>query len=108
MAGRILFIAFATVVFLCGCQPRGPMTDKEFMGFCAGADGRRGNCDSLGLCDEYLKAVGTPQKGLQECLQGCSDVEKQLASRNRAGRCQATIKAGHDWCQRYCRTLYPE
>jgi len=108
MIGRTVFIAFATVVFLCGCQARGPMTDREFMAFCSGGDGRRGGCDSLGLCDEYLREVGRPQKSLQGCLDGCADVQKQLAARNRTGRCQATIKAGNDWCQRYCRTLYPE
>lgn len=98
----------AALIVLGACVERGPMTDSEFMGFCSSSDGRRGGCDSLGLCDEYLAAVGKPQPSLQACLDGCAEVRQKLTARNRQGRCQATVKAGADWCQRYCRTLYPQ
>lgn len=101
-------VALAAVVVLWGCGLRGPMTDSEFMGFCSATNARHGGCDSLGLCDEYLAAVGKPQPDLQACLSGCEDVRAKLSARNRQGRCQATVKAGADWCQRYCRTLYPQ
>jgi len=96
----------AALLAAASCISRQPMTESEFIGFCSTTN-RRGACDSLGLCQEYLRTVGQPQKSLEACLAGCDTVQKDL---NRADsiRCGGTIRAGNDWCQRYCRTLYPE
>ena len=90
-----------------GCAPRAPMTDSEFLGFCHSAGGRGGASDSVGLCNAYLHAVGRPIKSYAECQQGCADVKRTLGV-NRDAQCAATVGAANAWCERYCRTLYPE
>lgn len=103
---KLLAIVFA-VLLLSGCGARGPMTDSEFLGFCGSAD-RRGGCDSVALCDAYLHVVGAPQSGLQPCMEGCEDVRRKLVAANRNGACAGTLRNANDWCNRYCRTLFPD
>lgn len=103
-----LTVLLLTSTLLPGCFQRAPMTESEFLGFCHSASNRRGFCDSVGLCGEYMSTVGTPQKDLATCLQGCADVRKHQIDQNRTGSCSGVIASGNDWCQRYCRTLYPE
>ena len=102
-----LTIAVAALL-LCGCAARGPMTDSEFLGFCGSANSRRGGCDSIALCDAYLHVVGAPQAGLQPCLEGCEEVRRKLAQANRNGACAGSLRNANDWCNRYCRTLFPD
>lgn len=108
---RLPLLALAATLLaalLGGCAQRAPMTESEFLGFCHSASNRRGFCDSVGVCARYLNTVGKPQKDLPTCLEGCLDVRKQLVDDNRTGGCSGVIASGNDWCQRYCRTLYPE
>jgi len=97
-----------TVLLFCGCAARGPMTDSEFLGYCHSADNRRGGCDSVALCDSYLHVVGAPQTDLQPCMAGCEEVRLKLAAANRSSACAGVLRNANDWCNRYCRTLFPD
>ena len=94
------------LAILAGCGPRQTLTDSEFLAFCHTGGGRKGACDTVGLCREYLATVGQPQKSLEACLQGCEDVRRTLRGGQWAG-CAGAAASGNDWCQRYCRTLFP-
>lgn len=107
LAVKIVGLVLVALV-LGGCAARGPMTDSEFLGFCHSADKRRAGCDSVAMCDTYLQVVGKPQAGLKPCLDGCAQVRDQLRAAHTLGGCAGAAAAGNDWCQRYCRTLYPE
>lgn len=104
----LLLALLLSCFLLDGCIQRAPMTESEFLGFCHSASNRRGFCDSVGVCSQYMDAVGKPQKDLATCLKGCTDVRKRLIDQNHTGGCSGVIASGNDWCQRYCRTLYPE
>ncbi len=104
----VLALSLALPLLLSGCGSKRSMTDSEFLGFCHSAEGRKGACDSVGLCDAYLKSVGRPQTGLKSCLDGCVDVQRQLNAQMGSQGCAGALKSGNDWCQRYCRNLFPE
>lgn len=104
----LIFALLLSCALLDGCIQRAAMTESEFLGFCHSASNRHGSCDSVGLCAEYMRTVGRPQKDLPTCLKECLDVRKDLIDKNRTGGCSGVIASGNDWCQRYCRTLYPE
>jgi hypothetical protein len=104
---KVAALVLAALV-LGGCAGRGPMTDSEFLGFCHSADKRRAGCDSVAMCDTYLQAVGRPQAGLKPCIEACAEVRDRLREAHTLGGCANMASAGNDWCQRYCRTLYPE
>lgn len=94
---------------LAGCKTRGPMSESEFIGFCAGEGGHRDTCGYLGTCENYRSVVGKSHKDLQSCLDDCSELTKQMKFASNFGRCAAAIENGGQWCQRFCRTQnYPQ
>jgi len=90
-----------------GCAPRTPMTDSEFLGFCHSAGGRNDTCDSVGICETYLRGVSSHDPDLGTCLQGCGEVKRRLEAAHNLS-CSRSVGGGYAWCQRSCRTLYPE
>lgn len=102
-----LLLALSLALPAAGCGPRAPMTDSEFLGFCSQGGGRRGGCDAVALCGEYLDAVGKPLPDREACMAGCEEVRKRHDASRPGSSCAGVYKSGADWCQRYCRTLFP-
>ena len=99
-------LAGALAALALGCA-RGPMTGSEFLGFCHSAGGRSDSCDSVGICETYLRGVSSHDPDLATCLQGCTEVKRKLESGHTMS-CSRSIGGGYAWCQRSCRTLYSE
>lgn len=92
-----------------GCGPRPAMTESEFKGFCYQSGGfRGGDCDNISVCDTYTSVIGVQQKSLQQCLQGCIDVNRKNIYQMLSNQCTNVSQAGMDYCQRYCRSVYPQ
>jgi len=96
-----------SLALLAACGTRPPMTDSEFLGYCHQGGGKKTNCDAVALCGEYLDAVGKPQPDLDACMAGCESVRKRHESARPVSGCSGAFRSGADWCQRYCRTLFP-
>ena len=102
----LLLLAILTVQSA-GCGPRTAMTSSEFKGFCYQSGGLpEGDCDNIAVCDTYMTVIGTPQKSLQQCLQGCIDVNRSNIYNTIAAETINVSQTGMDYCQRYCRGAY--
>lgn len=90
-----------------GCGPRPAMTASEFKGFCYQSGGHdEGDCDNIAMCDTYMAVIGTPQDSLQQCLQGCIDINRKNIYQTISSEAINVSQTGMDYCQRYCRSVY--
>jgi hypothetical protein len=84
------------------------MTEKEFKGFCYQyGEGRDAACDTISVCDPYSAVITTRQSSLQACLDACEAIHKPQVWEYTNTDCVGPADAARDWCQRYCRTAYP-
>lgn len=99
----------AAVLALAACGPVKPMTSSEFRGFCyQTGDNRFQGCDTISVCDEYAPAVDRQHQSLSACLGECSSIREQQRRRIGLGECATASGNAGDWCERYCRTNYPQ
>ncbi|MFP5221004.1 MAG: hypothetical protein ACLGSA_01805 [Acidobacteriota bacterium] len=92
-----------------GCGPVKPMTESEFKGFCYQYTGSpQQSCNTIPICDEYTVVMNTRQASLQKCLDECSAVYSPQRRQHLVDDCAGAAQTARDWCQRYCRTNYPQ
>jgi hypothetical protein len=105
----LLGIVTTFLVFLGGCGPVKPMTEADFKGFCYQyGQGKSGDCDTIEVCDPYSVVMNTPQPSLQKCLDECAAIHGPQVWKYVDTGCSGPADAARDWCQRYCRTVYPK
>ena len=91
------------------CGPVKPMTESEFTGFCYQYSGSPPQgCVAIDTCDEYTTVMATQHASLQACLDDCSGVYAGQMKRRGLSGCLGAPENARDWCQRYCRTVYPK
>lgn len=108
MKHALMALFVAAVLGAGGCGPVKPMGESEFKGFCYQYTGsRQQSCDTIPICDEYTVVMNTQQPSLQKCLDECSAIYGPQARRYTLD-CAGAAQNARDWCQRYCRTTYPQ
>ena len=101
-----LVALFLVAIF--GCAPKAPMTAAEFSGNCRQfAEGEERSCDTVVICNSYLTAINMHHRSQQACLSACKDTDAPLR-RAAPGGCLGAYDYANDWCQRYCRSVYPQ
>lgn len=106
----MMLAVLAGAVFLAGgCGPVRPMTESEFKGFCYQyGEGRNGSCDTISVCDPYTVVMNTKQESLEKCKAECEAIHGPQTWQYIGSDCAGAADAARDWCQRYCRTAYPQ
>lgn len=109
---QVMLVAIASLLLLSGgCGPRKPMTESEFRGFCyqygEGSNGKA-SCDTIAVCTPYTAVMNTRQESLKACLAECQRIYAPQSMTYVLTECQGPAQFARDWCQRYCRTAYPE
>jgi len=106
---KVMLAGFAAAVLLAGgCGPVKPMTESEFKGFCYQyGEGKFGSCDTIGVCDPYTVVMETEHASMQKCMQECEAIHGPQVWKYIGTDCAGPADAARDWCQRYCRTNYP-
>ena len=100
----------AALLFCSACGPARPMTMEEFNGFCYQSDtgGRFKDCDTISVCGPYNSVMSIPQGSLGKCLSECESIHDSQVFMYTATGCAGVNDNARDWCQRYCRTNYPQ
>uniref|UniRef100_A0A7C4AGH6 Lipoprotein n=1 Tax=Fundidesulfovibrio putealis TaxID=270496 RepID=A0A7C4AGH6_9BACT len=100
---RTLLILLAACA-LCGCSVGKPMTESEFLGFCyQDFDDRRGDCDTISVCDQYRTVMSKQFSSKADCLADCAATYAQQANRFVMTGCAGAAENARDWCDRFCR-----
>jgi len=90
-----------------GCAPSRPLSDSEFRGFCYTSIGRRADCDTISICNEYDNDVlSTKHASRQACAEACTTVYNRLYGPHLFDGCSPTVLMGYNWCMKYCNTNY--
>jgi hypothetical protein len=107
---RIFYASLAIVLlFTGGCGSARPMTEKEFNGFCyQNGDGGVAGCDTISVCNPYDAVIEAKQSSLRGCLDACENIHKPQVWQYINTDCLVAANSARDWCQRYCRTAYPQ
>lgn len=108
--------ALLTGLLACGCA-RGPVSPSEATGFCMSYEEGGGNGDNsgggdCGLKNEYCWALRDSMDQQYEtqdaCLAACREVGQRNWALPQALGCGQTFANGRLWCERHCRTSYPD
>ena len=111
---RIAIIACLTALLfglagLAGCGPVRPMTQSEFNGFCYQTSTPRfTDCDNISVCNGYSTAFDMQNPSFAKCMAECDAVHSAQYMTYVATGCATVNESAWDWCQRYCRTNYPQ
>ena len=90
-----------------GCAPSRPLSDSEFRGFCYTSIGRRADCDTIAICDEYdAEAMAAKLPSKQACAEACLTTYNRLYEPNLFNGCSSTVLMAYNWCMKYCNTNY--
>ena len=103
---RLVILSLLALIAACG--PAKPISDSEFKGFCYQYDsGPHTDCVPIHTCDEYLSVIGVEQPSLEACLEGCQGIYRNQARNQGFTGCLGAPGNARDWCQRVCRSRYP-